>query len=41
MGCWGITAFESDSGLDSVDFIRENLLNNEKLELEKIIEALY
>ena len=22
MGCWGITAFESDAGLDSVDYIR-------------------
>lgn len=22
MGCWGITAFESDEGLDTVEFIR-------------------
>lgn len=40
MGCWGITAFESDAGLDSVDYIRQNLPQDGKLELEKIIEAL-
>lgn len=40
MGCWGITAFESDAGLDSVGYIRQNLPRDGKLELEKIIEAL-
>lgn len=40
MGCWGITAFESDVGLDAVDFIRRNLPEDGKLYLEKIIEAL-
>lgn len=40
MGCWGITAFESDAGLDSVDYIRSNLPQDGKLELEKIIDAL-
>lgn len=40
MGCWGITAFESDAGLDAVIFIRENLPKDGKLVIEKIIEAL-
>jgi hypothetical protein len=40
MGCWGITAFESDAGLDAVDFIRGNLPEDGKLELDTIIEAL-
>lgn len=40
MGCWGITAFESDEGLDAVEFIRENLLEDGKLELEALLEAL-
>ncbi len=40
MGCWGITAFESDAGLDAVGFIRRNLPEDGKLELGKIIEAL-
>ncbi len=40
MGCWGITAFESDAGLDAVDFIRSNLPEDGKLELGKIIEAM-
>ncbi len=40
MGCWGITAFESDAGLDAVEFIRRNLPEDGKLELGKIIEAL-
>ena len=40
MGCWGITAFESDSGLDAVGFIRSNLPEDGKLELAKIIETM-
>lgn len=40
MGCWGITAFESDAGLDSVDYIRRILPQDGKLELGKIIKAL-
>lgn len=40
MGCWGITAFESDAGLDAVNFVRENLPEDGRLELERIIEAL-
>lgn len=40
MGCWGITAFESDEGLDAVEFIRRSLPENGKLELETLVEAL-
>jgi hypothetical protein len=40
MGCWGITAFESDAGLDAAGFIRRILPEDGKLELGKIIEAL-
>ncbi len=40
MGCWGITAFESDTGVDTVDFIRSKLPENGVLELEKIIEEM-
>lgn len=40
MGCWGITAFESDAGLDAVGMIREHLPEDGRLELENMIEAL-
>ncbi|WP_270809988.1 DUF4259 domain-containing protein [Hungatella effluvii] len=40
MGCWGITALESDAGLDAVGLIRDNLPKDGKLELGKIIEGL-
>ena len=40
MGCWGITAFESDEGLDAVEFIRRRLPEDGKLELETLLEAL-
>lgn len=40
MGCWGITAFESDAGLDAVELIRKNLPEDGRLELENLIEAL-
>lgn len=40
MGCWGITAFESDAGLDSVDYIRRILPQDGKLELAKVIKSL-
>lgn len=40
MGCWGITAFESDAGLDAVGFIRENMLKDGRMELEEIIKAI-
>ena len=40
MGCWGITAFESDEGLDAVDFIRRNLPDDGKLEAKTMIQLL-
>lgn len=40
MGCWGITAFESDEGLDAVEFIRRSLPEDGKLDLETLVEAL-
>ena len=40
MGCWGITAFESDEGLDAVEFIRESIPEDGKLELETLVETL-
>ena len=40
MGCWGITAFESDAGLDAAGFIRDHLPEDGRLELEKLIGAL-
>lgn len=40
MGSWGITAFESDTGLDAVNFIRENLPKDGKLELSDLIKKL-
>jgi len=40
MGCWGITAFESDAGLDAAGFVRCCLPEDGRLELGKIIEAM-
>lgn len=40
MGCWGITALESDAGLDAVWLIRKNLPEDGRVELEKLIEVL-
>ena len=40
MGCWGITAFESDAGLDAVDLIRENLPDDGKMNLKTMIRLL-
>lgn len=40
MGCWGITAFESDAGLDAVGLIRKNLPKDGRLEVERLIAVL-
>lgn len=40
MGCWGITVLESDTGLDTVSFIRRHLPKDGRLQLEKIVEVL-
>ena len=40
MGCWGITAFESDEGLDAVEFIRESIPEDGKAGSETLVETL-
>ena len=40
MGCWGITAMQSDAGLAAVGFIREHLPQDGQLELSKVIQSL-
>lgn len=40
MGCWGITAFESDAGLDAVNLIRGNLPDDGKMNLKTLILLL-
>ena len=34
MGCWGITAFESDAGLDALAAIRTQIQKDGTLKLE-------
>lgn len=38
MGAWGITAFESDTGLDVIDAIRNRLPKDGRLTLKSLIE---
>lgn len=40
MGAWGITAFESDAGLDVVDAIRKSLPEDGRLTLQTILESV-
>jgi len=40
MGCWGITAMESDIGLDALICIREHLRLDGKASLTELLEAL-
>lgn len=40
MGCWGITAFESDVGLDALGLIRTNLPEDGKVKLEDMLSQL-
>ena len=40
MGCWGIMALQSDSGLDAVSFIREHLPEDGNLSLDQVIDLL-
>jgi len=40
MGAWGITAFESGTGLDAVGFIRHNMTEGGNLELHKIVSDM-
>ena len=38
MGCWGITAFESDTGLDAIGLIRNHLPEQGDVKLQQMIE---
>ncbi len=40
MGCWGITAFESDTGLDALAAIRTQVQKEGRLKLEDILAEL-
>lgn len=40
MGCWGITAFESDAGLDVIGSIRKELPKDGELMLQSLLEAI-
>ena len=39
MGCWGITAFESDTGLDAIGLIRNHLPEQGDVKLQQMIQA--
>ena len=39
MGCWGITALESDNGLDAVRCVRYNLPADGQLDLGEMLET--
>ena len=40
MGCWGITAFESDAGLDAISLIRKHLPEQGDVELRQMLAWL-
>lgn len=40
MGCWGITAFESDTGLDAIGLIRNHLPEQGDVKLQQMIDWL-
>ena len=40
MGCWGITAFESDTGLDAISLIRKHLPEQGDVELRQMLAWL-
>ena len=40
MGCWGITAFESDTGLDAIGPIRNHLPEQGDVKLQQMIDCL-
>ena len=40
MGAWGITAFESDTGLDALGRVRKALPESGKLELRNLISII-
>ena len=40
MGCWGITSFESDSGLDAVSTIRGAIPENGQMDIAQVIKVM-
>lgn len=40
MDCWGITALQSDPGLNAIRYIREKLLRDGRLDLDTVIDTL-
>ena len=40
MGCWGISALQSDSGLDAISYVRKKLLWEGRLDLDTVIDTL-
>ena len=40
MGAWGITAFESDDGQDTIGIIRKNLPKDGVLKLDEIVKLM-
>lgn len=40
MDCWGITALQSDPGLNAISYIREKLLRDGRLDLDTVIDTL-
>lgn len=40
MGCWGISALQSDSGLDAISYVRKKLLGEGRLDLDTVIDTL-
>ena len=40
MGCWGVKAFESDEGLDALEWIRNHIPEDGCLRLKELLEQL-
>lgn len=40
MGCWGITALESDTGLDVIEMIRDNITEDQRLDMDQALHIL-
>ncbi len=40
MGCWGITALESDAGLDALDLIRKNLPKDGRMKVKELLKII-
>ena len=40
MGCWGVKAFESDEGLDVLEWIRNHIPEDGCLRLKELLEQL-